>query len=257
MSIYDHFRKDEHPFVDQVIEWKSIVIEQYRPKLTDFLDPRQQAIVSSIFGENDDVKYSFWGGHEKTERKRVLVYPSYYSPNEEDYEMKLFHVEYPHKFITIEHRQILGALMNIGVIREKFGDILSNGTSYQIVVAKEVADFVEWNLTAVGKAKITLTEIEQSEMIEPKAEYQFSQVTVSSLRLDVVIAEAYRQSRSKVKPMIEGSLIKVNWKTVEDPSYQLQEHDVLSVRGKGRCFISSCEGQTKKGKWRLTIGFPK
>ncbi|WP_096189204.1 YlmH family RNA-binding protein [Evansella halocellulosilytica] len=257
MSIYDHFRKDEHPFVDQVIEWKFIVEEQYRPKLTDFLDPRQQAIAKTIIGENEEVKISFWGGHDQSERTRALLFPAYYVPDANDFEIRVFSIDYPRKFITIEHRQILGALMNIGLIREKFGDILNNDGVYQAIVANEVSDFVQWNLTSVGKTKVSLKEIEQNEIIEPKEQVEFKDVTVSSLRLDTIISEAYHMSRSKVKPLIEASLVKVNWKTVEDPSYQIQVQDVLSVRGKGRCMIKASDGQTKKGKWRLTIGFPK
>lgn len=37
-DIYQYFRKDEWVFIDQVFEWKSIVQEQYRMKLIDFLD---------------------------------------------------------------------------------------------------------------------------------------------------------------------------------------------------------------------------
>ncbi|RCK10912.1 hypothetical protein DT075_23950 [Bacillus licheniformis] len=29
-DIYQHFRKDEEPFIDQALEWKRIVAEQYR-----------------------------------------------------------------------------------------------------------------------------------------------------------------------------------------------------------------------------------
>lgn len=36
MSVYEHYRKEEHSFVDQVLEWKTMVMEEYRPKLTDF-----------------------------------------------------------------------------------------------------------------------------------------------------------------------------------------------------------------------------
>ena len=47
-DIYQHFRKDEQPFVDQVLGWKKIALDQYRMKLTDFLDPREQFITQSV-----------------------------------------------------------------------------------------------------------------------------------------------------------------------------------------------------------------
>lgn len=52
-DIYQHFRKDERAFIDQALEWKRIVQEQYRMKLTDFLDPREQVILAAVTGQAD------------------------------------------------------------------------------------------------------------------------------------------------------------------------------------------------------------
>ncbi|MDQ0253801.1 RNA-binding protein YlmH [Evansella vedderi] len=257
MSVYEHYRKEEHSFVDQVMEWKGIVIEEYRWKLTDFLDPRQQEIVRSIIGQNEDVKYAFWGGHEHAERQRCLLYPPYLDPSEDDFEVTVFDLEYPSKFVQIEHRQILGALMNVGLKREKFGDILTDGERFQVVLSSEVSDFITWNLTSVGKAKVSLKGIPTSDVISVEQDYSYLGVTVSSLRLDTVISEVYKLSRSKAKPLIEGGYVKVNWKVVDDPSFSLEVKDVISVRGKGRSVLMANDGQTKKGKIRLTFGIPK
>ncbi|ADU30834.1 RNA-binding protein [Evansella cellulosilytica] len=257
MSVYQHFRKDEHAFVDQVMEWKETAIEQYRSKLTDFLDPRQQYIVQSLVGQNDEVAVSFYGGYKEAERKRCLIYPHYVEPVTEDYDIALYELLYPTKFVQIEHREILGALMNVGLKREKFGDILNSAERFQIVLAKEVAEFVSWNLKSVGKARVSLQVVPIEESISVTKEYSYLHITASSLRLDTIVAEVYKLSRSKVKPMIENGYIKVNWKVIEDPSFSLQIKDVLSVRGKGRCEIVSNEGQTKKNKFRLSVAFPK
>lgn len=52
MSIYEHFRPDEVVFVDKVLEWKQAA-EYHQVKLTDFLDPRQQQIVTMVIGQGD------------------------------------------------------------------------------------------------------------------------------------------------------------------------------------------------------------
>lgn len=257
MSVYEHFRKEEHSFIDQVIEWKSIVTEQYRPKLTDFLDPRQQEICKLIIGNNEDIGIGFHGGSTKAERKRCLLYPPYLEPDKSDYELAYYELDYPKKFARLEHRQILGALMNVGLRREKFGDIVTDGERFQIILAEEVADFVSWNLTSVGKTKVELKNIEAYDIILIDNVYEEMQVTVSSLRLDTVLSEIYRLSRAKVKPIIEAGEVKVNWQVIEDGSYLLMEEDVLSMRGKGRSKLLEIEGKTKKDKYRLRIGFPK
>ena len=48
VNVYQHFRKEEHPFVDFVYGSLEQVDSQYSPYLTDFLDPRQQFILETI-----------------------------------------------------------------------------------------------------------------------------------------------------------------------------------------------------------------
>ena len=47
--LIQHFRKDEQPFIEQVMGWQREVEDRYAPKLTDFLDPRQRFIVDQSF----------------------------------------------------------------------------------------------------------------------------------------------------------------------------------------------------------------
>ncbi|TMW73141.1 RNA-binding protein [Alteribacter natronophilus] len=256
MSIYQHFRREEHAFVDQAAGWKQQVIDQYSPKLTGFLDPRQQEIAASITGTGSDVRVSFYGGHPDTERKRALFYPDYYVPEPADYEVVLFEIDYPSKFVTIGHPQVLGALMNIGLKREKFGDIIQNGERIQFVCAADIAPFAEMNLTKVGKASVKLSEKPAEEMAVPEVKWKKVTFTVSSMRLDVVAAELFNLSRAKSKALIEGEMAKVNWKVAKDPSMQLQAGDMISLRGKGRARLFEEEGRTKKDKIKLLAGYP-
>ncbi len=62
MALYEHFRKEERPFVEQASEWKEQVETRYESKLTDFLDPREQDILRSIIGNDEVVKLEFFGG---------------------------------------------------------------------------------------------------------------------------------------------------------------------------------------------------
>lgn len=257
MSIYDHFRDEERPFLDQVVEWKELVRNQFVHKLTDFLDPRQQQIITTVVGKDTDVCFSFLGGGENTERKRAFLFPSYYEPNIEDFQISAFQIHYPHKFINLTHRDLLGALMGLGLKREKFGDIYIQDDTIQIVVASEIGAYVDANLQSVGKASVTLEHIAISNLLNQKEEWNEKLITASSLRLDLVLSEIYQLSRSKITPLISHKRVKVNWKTVEQSALQLQNGDYLSVRGLGRSKILAIEGKTKKDKWRITVGLRK
>jgi RNA-binding protein YlmH len=257
MEIYQHFRKEEHHFIDQVLEWQETVKRQYAPKLTDFLDPREQQIVQSVIGRNEEVYISFFGGAPFVERKRALLYPPYFQPADEDYDIALFEVHYPSKFVSLEHRQVLGALMSLGLRRGKFGDILMKEERIQFLVANEIADYILLHLHAIGKANVSVEKRPLTEIITLEEKWQDTTITASSLRLDAILSQAFHVSRQKIQSFIENGFVKVNWKIVEHAHFECQQGDILSARGFGRCKIISIEGKTKREKWRIRIGMQK
>lgn len=257
MNIYQHFLTSEHAFIDKVLEWQQEVEQNYAPKLTNFLDPREQDIIQSVVGKNADVQIMLSGGRDGFERKRALLYPDYYEPIDEDFRLAFFELRYPEKFISIEHRDLLGALMSIGLKREKFGDILFADGRAQFVIAEEVSNYVEFQLDSVGRAKVNVRPIDKLHLIEVDDEWEELNKTVSSLRLDAVLSEGYSLSRSKVVALIEKGYVHVNWKTIEQPSYQVHEGDYLSIRGFGRSKLLEIVGKSKKDRWRLRLGRKK
>lgn len=257
MSIYQHFRPEEREFIDQVTDWKENVEQQYASKLTDFLDPREQHILKSIIGESGDVKYSFFGGIDNGERKRALLYPDYLTPNEEDFQISLFEIEYPKKFVTIEHRQVLGTLMSLGLKRGKFGDILIADERVQFLAATEAASFIINHVETIGRAGVKLVEKPLDQALDLKEIWDENEITVSSLRLDTVISSVFHLSRQKSQLFIQHGVVKVNWTMIENPSFSCGEGDLISVRGYGRSKILRIDGKTKKEKWRMLIGKQK
>ncbi|MFN2746144.1 MULTISPECIES: YlmH family RNA-binding protein [Bacillus] len=256
-DIYQHFRKDEEPFIDKALEWKQTAADQYRMKLTDFLDPREQVILNSLVGQSDEVKLAFFGGFPEAERKRAVFYPEYVEPSAEDFQLQAYEVLYPQKFASIEHRELLGSLMGIGLKRQKFGDLIFADGTWQFVCSEEVADFVFSQLGQIGKVKVSLEKIPLSKLKVPEQAVEIRDDTVSSLRLDAVCSAVSRQSRQKAQVLVKNGLVKVNWKVIEDPSYTLLEGDMLSVRGFGRFRLKNIDGKTKKGKWRLSFELQK
>ncbi|PKG22114.1 YlmH family RNA-binding protein [Niallia nealsonii] len=254
MSIYQHFRPEEKDFIDQVYSWRSYVENAYAPKLTDFLDPREQKILQLIIGENQEIKYQLFGGHTQAERKRALLFPNYFEPEEKDFHTFLMEVDYPKKFVTIEHPQVLGSLMSLGLDRSKFGDILMEGDQIQLILCDEIKDYVSLQLESIGKAKVQLKEKDWEACIQVRDSWIESSTTVSSLRLDTVIAGIYNISRQKAQQYIQQGYAKVNFTIVENTAFLCEEGDLMSVRGQGRSIIKTIEGKTKKDKWRIVIG---
>ncbi|GKU82396.1 RNA-binding protein [Niallia sp. NCCP-28] len=254
MSIYQHFRPEEKDFIDQVYSWRSYVENAYSPKLTDFLDPREQKILQLIIGENQEIKYQLFGGHVQAERKRALLFPDYFEPEEKDFHISLMEVEYPKKFVTIEHPQVLGSVMSLGLDRSKFGDILMEGEQIQLILCGEIKEYVGLQLESIGKAKVQLKEKNWKACIQGKDSWIESSTTVSSLRLDTVVAGIYNISRQKAQQYIQQGYAKVNFTIIENTAFLCEEGDLISVRGQGRSIIKAIEGKTKKDKWRIVIG---
>lgn len=257
MNIYQHFRPEEREFIDQVLEWKDYVNDTYSTKLTDFLDPREQQIVRTIIGNQTEIIVDFFGGLEENERKRAIIFPEYYQPREEDFQIQLLEVEYPSKFITIEHPQVLGSLMSLGLRRGKYGDILIENDRIQFLVGKEVSDYIKLQLVKIGRATISLKEVPFHEGIKVKENWLETTETVSSLRLDTVMSALLNISRQKSQEYIKHGRVKVNWTTIENPTFECGLSDVISVRGYGRSKIISIDGKTKKDKWRIVAGKQK
>ncbi|AQQ53790.1 YlmH family RNA-binding protein [Planococcus lenghuensis] len=253
-SLLQHFRKDEQPFIEQAAGWLREVEDRYTPKLTDFLDPRERFIVRSVVGASGIMTASE-GLFPDAERQRMLLYPEYLEPVKEDFNITVFTVNYPSKFVTLAHPDVLGSLMGLGLGRGKFGDIRVDGDVIQVAIADEISQYVRTNFVTAGKVKVSLEAVEGEEQLLVQTEEWLEEtLTVSSMRLDTVLASIFNISRQKASALINGGRVKVNWTVTEQPSFELHESDLLSVRGLGRVRVIMIEGRTKKDKLRLVIG---
>lgn len=253
MSIYQHFRKHEHPFVDQVLSWQEQVERTYSSYLTDFLDPRERQIVASLIGSsNEEIKYLFFGGSDDSERQRAIIAPFYEEILDEHFEIHLLQGDFASKFNRIEHRDVLGAFMSLGIDRKKIGDIIVAENAFQMIVAAELSSYIKLNMTQINHAKVRLEEKSFNALLKKRDRWISSIHTVSSLRLDIVVKEIYRMSRNDATAYIKTNRVKVNFKDVDDPSLQVIAGDLISVRGHGRSKVEQINGKTRKGKIRMT-----
>lgn len=218
--------------------------------MTSFLDPRGQYILEVIVGSFEDMKVSYFGG-QSAERKRAIIAPSYFEPTEDDFEEVLIQINYPEKFVSIQHQHVLGTLMSLGIEREQVGDILV-GDTIQFVLTKQLESYIMMELTKIKGATVKLDSIPFKDMIQSKENWNIHHSTVSALRLDVVLKEMIRKSRSIAKQLIEKKRVKVNHTLIDSPDFQLQNNDLLSIQGFGRARIVDIGGKTKKEKVYIT-----
>ncbi|MEJ8544567.1 RNA-binding protein [Brevibacillus borstelensis] len=254
MSVYDHFRKEELPFVERALEMLTLAERKQAMRLTDFLDPRQAAIVKSLTSQVQDVSVTASGGYEGAERVRVLIHPDYLTPEAEEFRLTLLHVAADQRFHRLEHRDVMGALLHAGLKREKFGDMIVDENGCFAVVAEEVADFIRTQVTHIHRTPVAFEKVEWSAFQAPPVRFQEKTITVPSPRVDAVIGEVYHLSRAKAVIPIRAGRLKVNWKVIDDPSHLLQAGDMVSLAGSGRFKLLEVAGATRSGRIRMNIG---
>lgn len=255
MSIYQHFRPEEHPFIDRVTEWIDAVVHRHQRKRTDFLDPRGTYILSAIASGEPDVKWAMDGGDSSAERKRAVLVPHYDVLDKQDFGLTVLSItSADQQFSKLKHGDVMGALLGLGIKRDKLGDIYLHNDFCHCVVAEEIAPFIIMHLHQVHRMQVTTEEI-ALEQLQPTAdEYAEMEFSVASLRLDGILSEAVRVSRAKILQPIKSGACKINWKVEQNPAAELGEGDVVSLKGFGRIRILAVEGPTKKGRMRVKAG---
>ncbi|WP_010530464.1 RNA-binding protein [Lentibacillus jeotgali] len=258
MEIYQHYRKEEHSFIDQALSWINRVEKTYQMKVTDFLNPREQQIVETLARTSmEELRVYKHGGSVNAERRRVIIAPMYDEVTDDSFQLTLLQGSYHDKFVSLGHRDVMGSFLSLGIKRQKLGDIMAENGLIQIIMAEEIAPFILTNLTAIKKTRIRLEERPLSSLVERKTNWDESNQIVSSLRLDSVVKAIYKLSRKDAAEMISKGLVKVNYKVSDDRKLILNAGDMLSLRGKGRSKLVDINGRTKKDKLSITTALLK
>ena len=229
--------EEEKIFAAQIFDKINQVEKTKQPLVLDFLDPAKNGLINEIVKNFVGINCSFYGGYGQAERKRPVLIPDFYPRELIDAKLKAIEVRGNFSFRPVSHRDFLGAVLGLGIKREKIGDIILTDNGCQIITTEEIGEFLLFHLKKVGRVSVEVREIDLEQLeVKPESVKEIK-TTVASLRLDAVASAGFSTSRTKMVEQIKGEKVKVNWKTVINPSFQLKEGDVLSVRGRGRVVL--------------------
>ncbi len=217
--------------------------------LTAFLDEQQQYLLKQNLSK--EVEIYLDGGFEYAERKRA-IFTSGNGVNV-NYKIAVYKILYNKKYLVLTHRMILGCLMGLGIKRESIGDIVLKKDNAYFAVTKEIAPFVFSQWKTIRGIPIELEEVK--EQIQAERQMEIKTHIVSSLRLDCIVASAYKKSRSEVEEMIQAGLVLLNHIECKSGSKLVSVSDVISVRHKGRVYIEEIGGKTKSDRIMIQLGF--
>jgi len=253
-GIYQHFRPEERETLTLLNSKFEQASNNFYAVLTDFLNPREQKMVESLNGYFPDITVQFYGGgnNSQRERLRAILLPEYFEYTHDDFEITVFEVSYPDKFVTLSHRNLLGAIMSLGMERSIIGDIV-NGEKTQFAVTAPFTELFKTELTRIKNAPLKLTEIPHSEFTDANVKMRPTTILSTSYRLDTVVSLVIKEGRTKSKERVEKEKVKVKHSIVDEPSFIIETGDIISVRGFGRFAVTEQIAQTKKGKYRLEV----
>lgn len=192
------------------------------------------------------VPYFLYGGHSESERKMLVI-----SDLEEEDLLPCF------PFVLLEaigrdlalltHRDVLGALMALGIRRELLGDIMVQDGKAFLFATDHIKEYLIQNVESIGRQSVQLMEV-ASDFQLPKPRFEELRLTVASLRADAVVGSLCHCSREQANRLIDGKSVFINHNLLEKKTKEVRAGDRIIVRGSGKWIVDQCGDLTKKGR---------
>lgn len=255
----EYKNQDDKILLNFILDKIKFVETKNKIENTNFLNMQQIDLVEVFLKKIKYTNYIFYGGYENAERKILILYPD--KLNEEmvrknyDKIMNVIRIELPEtEYEKYSHRSYLGAIIKLGIEREKIGDILVSKEGADIIVLSEVNKFLLQELLMLKRFKgsnIKEEKIEKLNKVEPKVET--IKIIVPSPRLDNLVSDLARTSRTKALEIIKDERVFVNGKLEIKTSKQIKVNDIITIRGKGRFVVKDFSGKTRSGRTVVMI----
>lgn len=216
--------------------------------LLPFMDLTFGSIIEE-YANRYKIPFYKYGHIINSERNRYIL--SIYDVNREDFKINLYKISYNKKFLNINHRNVLGSLMSLGIERDSIGDIIFINDDIYFAIKGELEAFILNEFKSINNQPIELIKIDQD--IEYEIKYEDKNYFVSSLRLDCIISSMYNFSRNESKEMILNGLVFINNIACFDTTKQLNVNDIISVRHKGKFMLKSINGKSRSERINVTL----
>jgi len=229
------------------------VLKNHNIGWTEFLTPYEQQQVIGIINSFQEITYKIEGGYQGAERQVITIFHDYLPHETVTSSVTLLKIKNKNRFKTLSHRDYLGSIMNLGLKRDKIGDIIVHEDYCHMVVDSEIGDYIRFQLQKVGNSPVEV-EIDEFENIEkPHEPVKEISGSVSSLRLDAILGLACKLSRKDAQNLIKKGDVKVNFQETLKTAQELQEGDLISAKGFGRIKLRALGKETKSGRIKITL----
>ena len=224
---------------------------------SDFLNLNEQNIYHTASKELY-TKTEIFGGYDGAERQMIAFIPDALC-YEWDYPIKCIHIvpKYPKFAEKLTHRDVLGALMNLGIERSRLGDILCLEDDYYVFCDVDILPFIMLELNKIRHTMVDLTEETEYQHLQANIQFEERFDMIASNRIDCIIAKAFHLSRSESAQLLASEKVFINGKCIMNCNQSCENGAIVSVRGKARFVFENCNTTSKKGKLRVKFSFYK
>lgn len=244
----DHKRKMQ-TFLDKI----EICERKQTIECTDFFDPYDVDLATHILNHFKDINCLFTNGLEFGERKIAILYPGFYNSSVKSVEDHISVLKIESNGMELSHSDCLGAIIHLGISRDKIGDIFPVGDKAFVLATKPISTFILSQLYRIRHVPVKVTEVDFQEVKRSEEEVHSQVVSVSSLRLDLIISSAFGISREQSSRLISSGDVKVQWKAIYKRDELMEPGKMISVRRHGRIYLEEVLGTSSKGKIRIKL----
>lgn len=240
--------KEEAVFGKRIQDLAALAEKRNCILYSDFMNLYEQNILYDTSQKFSRFRGETFGGYEGAERQMAAFIPSDTDlrPNWPIAGIRIepLQIKFAEK---LSHRDILGALMNLGIDRSKTGDIAVREKDAVLFCCEPLAEMICRELTRIRHTSVRCT-VWEKEGFSYTPALEKVRGSVASVRLDAVIALAFGASRSSLLSLIEHGNVFVNGRLITTNAFALKSGDLVSVRGHGRFRYCDAAGQSKKGR---------
>ncbi len=221
---------------------------------SDFLSLPEQDILCRAARDFPHVPYTLLGGTVGCERvlarfggEELFGYP----PTEAPITTLVALPRAPKFAEELSHRDVLGALMNLGIRRECLGDILIADGRIIFFALSKIAPYILESLTRIRHTEVRVEEAAPPPFAAVRTEEMT--VNIPSLRLDAIVASVFRLSRAESAALFAAGRVFFDGREQADGSATARQDGLLTVRGMGRVRVGEVSGSSKKGRLWLSL----
>lgn len=169
------------------------------------------------------------------------------------YPVKLVKITNKSRFEVLSHRDFLGAIMGLGIKREKFGDLVVKDNICYGAFFEDIYDYVLYNLNFIGRCPCEVELIEEWNPLEIRANREALSIITTSLRLDCIVGSICNISRSKAVDIINSGKVLLDYAQAIEKNETVEFDSMITIRGYGKFKILEQVGSTQKGRLKLNV----